>query len=717
MQAPLLKILGSRTTPVVRQVENAECGLACVAMIAGYHGYNISLAELRQRFSVSLRGSTVSNIVHWAAALKLGARALRCEIGALKKLSLPAILHWRFNHFVVLDRIGGDSLTIIDPATGQRKVRWDEVNEAFTGIAIEFAPAADFITRKAGTPLKLLDLIKLSRGEVRLAWQLIVTTLAIQVALLLAPLFSQVAIDQAIVRGDPDFLLTLLIGFIAVKVFECLTGGFRSLVLQTLTNVLGFGIQTSLLHHMMRLPLEYFQKRPVGEIQMRFQSVNTIRQTLVGGGIGFVTDVLLTIIPAGILLAYEPALGGFSLGLIALAMLIKVGFLQVSRRLTGDLITMQAREQTLFLENIRGMSSIKATSAEEVREGQWRNLLVDVTNAQLRLGNVDTMSANLVRLATGIGDLIVVYWACKGVMSANWTLGMMMAFLAYRSQVVQHGLAMIDFIMQAKLLEVHVGRVADIALSPRETLAQHLEDHDGEIDSISLRGVGFRYGPQDPVILNNVNMTISKGEIVAVSGPSGCGKSTMISILAGLYKPTYGEILINGNPVSAGRLVALRKGIGTVLQDDRLFIGSIAENISLFDERMDMERVIAAAKSAAIHEEIQAMPMGYRSPVGDMGSALSGGQRQRVMIARALYRNPWLVILDEGTAQLDLGREKSVMVALREQGLACLVVSHRPQTVMYADRLLEMKAGTLVEAPILPAVKSAIARVQAPLHG
>jgi ATP-binding cassette subfamily B protein RaxB len=365
----------------------------------------------------------------------------------------------------------------------------------------------------------------------------------------------------------------------------------------------------------------------------------------------------------------------------------------VSRSLAGDRLIAGAREQTRFLETVRAAQTIKVAGRELQREALQRNAIAESINADIRLGNLEIGYGATKQVIWGATDVLVVFLAAQAIMRSDLTVGMLIAFIAYKQQFTTRVTALIETVISWRLLDVHLDRIADIALQPRET---HIDEggHEGEIQgSVEARGVAFRYAPGEPEVIADIDLRVASGELIAITGPSGCGKSTLLKILTGLYAPTAGEVLIDGRGLWTWNLASLRRQIGVVMQDDQLLQGSIAENIAGFDECIDMRRVAEAARLAQIHEEVSRMPMGYQSLVGDMGSALSGGQKQRVMIARALYRKPKILILDEGTSHLDVETERAVTAALSGLAITRIVVAHRPETVRAADREVSLVAS------------------------
>ena len=601
-------------------------------------------------------------------------------------------------------------ITILDPAKGRCSFKLEDVSEHFTGVALELSPTPQFQRKRMRQPVRLSSLVKLDGSTWKALGQGLVLSLILQVFVLLSPYFMQIVIDEAVLKADLSLLGAVATGFALLKVFEVASTILRGLVFQFLSNVVSFDMRASLFHHMLRLPLTYFHRRHVGDIQQRFQSLGPIRDLVVNGAIMALIDGVLAISIGALLFAYNSTLGLIACAAILLYGLLRFAFLEVSKRLSGDLIVAEAKENTKFLETLRAMQTVKVAGAENMRGNLWRNLAADTINATIRIGNINIGYDAISQAILGLSTILIVYIAAQSVIAGGMTVGMITAFLAYKSQLEQRLMALLEQWIAFKLLDVHLERVADIALHQREpgidapVLERELK---GEID---LQNVHFRYAPHEAPILNGVNLSIKPGEFVALTGPSGAGKSTLLRILMGLYQPSAGQVLFDQLPVTTWGPTSIRAQIGVVMQDDTLLAGSIAENIALFDEHIDMERVRWAAEAACIADDIERMPMTYRSLVGDMGTTLSGGQQQRIMLARALYRRPKVLIMDEGTAHLDVATEQKINTALKRLEITRIAAAHRPETIAAADRVIGVKGGFVGElkmpprAPVKPKV-------------
>ncbi|MEO8374413.1 MAG: peptidase domain-containing ABC transporter [Sphingomonas bacterium] len=687
----------SRIAPVVRQDEATECGLACLAMIAGSHGYDVDLISLRRRFAVSLKGLTLRTLLRFAEEIQLNSRAVKAEIDDLPKLSLPAILHWNFSHFVVLADIAPRSkrpFLIHDPATGPGWKTEAELSRHFTGVAVEFEPGTAFRTRRERSKLALWQLWARTRGLGAALGQTFLLSAIMQIFLLASPFFLQISVDTVIPASDKDLLTVLALGFVGLTLLNLATSALRSLALVSLGNQLGYQLVSNLFRRMIRLPMAWFEKRSTGEVLTRFNSTQPIVDlithglvsTLIDGGMAVLTLILMAI--------YSPVLASVSVAALVAYMVLRLSYFSVMRSRNVGVVVAQAREQSVLIETIRGMVAIKLFGRESDRQRLWENRRVDYVNAQIGVARLQAVFDVGNSAVTGLENIAFVYLSVRMIIDGHFTVGMMYAFSAYKQQFLTAGLNVVGKIADYKMLDVHLNRVADIALSEKEEMGTPDGDSaDRPRGALTLRNIAFTYGRGDAAVLRDVNLSIRAGETVAIVGASGSGKTTLLKIALGLLQPTRGEVLVDGQRLQSLGLAFYRRNVAAVMQDDVLYAGSIAENIAFFDASIDMDRVIAAALAAIVHDEILAMPMGYESMVGDMGSALSGGQKQRVLLARALYHQPAILFMDEGTAHLDVDLERAVSASLRAMSITRVLVAHRPETIRSADRVVEIEDG------------------------
>jgi ATP-binding cassette subfamily B protein RaxB len=705
---PFLRFRGWRRLPMVRQAEAAECGLACIAMVAGWYGLDTDLTTLRRRFPLSMRGATLEDLSTTAAAINLSARAVRCDPEDLGQLRLPCILHWEFNHFVVLSNVGSRYVTINDPAVGERRVVWRNLDSSFTGVAFELAPGADFRPKRDRQTVDVFKLIPLTPEVLKALAQGFLLSALLELFVVLTPFYMQLVVDEAIAKGDRDLLVGLSVAFALLYAFNGAATALRSFVFQYLGNTISFGMEARLFHHLIRLPLGYFQKRHVGDLLQRFRAMEPIKQMIVGGGISTVLDGTLAIFTLLLMLSYSAKLSAIVFGGFVFYAVLRVGTRRIARRFSADSMVAEAREQTRFLETLRAIQTIKTAGGEIVRESGWQNLYAAKLNAAIRVSSVQIWFQAMGGALNSVTDIVIIYLAASSAIDGLMTVGMLTAFIAYKKQFLDRMTSLLDQAIQFWLLNVQLTRVADIALASREPhlLSQSNQNYiiDGRIE---LRNVDFRYAPRERDVVHGVNLEVQPGECVVIFGASGGGKSTLLKILAGLCEPTGGEVLFDGLNIEAFGLDVLRRQMGVVMQEDRLLAGSIAENIALFEPKIDMVRVRQCAEACLVHDEIMRFPMQYHSLVGDMGTSLSSGQKQRVMLARALYRKPNILILDEGTAHLDPKLESAIREMLRGLPMTRVVVAHSQAMASLGDRVLVMEGGRLHDTELAHTMNAA----------
>ena len=689
--------------PLVLQTEATECGLACLCMVAGYHGYRSDLASLRRKFSVSLKGATLSNLIQIANQLELGTRPLKLELDELEQLKLPCILHWNFNHFVVLKDVGAKSITIYDPASGLRKLPHSEVSKAFTGVALELWPNAGFKPQEQKQEIKLRHLMGRVSGLFRSFGQILLLALALEVFSLVSPFFLQWVIDNVIVSADRDLLTTLAIGFGLLMLLQQAVSTIRSWVIMYMGVTLNIQWCANVFSHLVRLPVQYFEKRHLGDVVSRFGSVDQIQRTLTTSFLEAILDGLMTLVTLVMMFIYSATLGWIAVGAMVLYGLSRWVWYRPLRTATEEQIIHAAKQQSHFLETIRGVKTIKLFQRQDERRSSWLALLVDQINADLRTQKLQLLYKLLNGFLFGIENILIIWLGAKLVMDGNFTVGVLMAFNAYKGQFDGRVASLIDKFFELKMLQLRGERLADIVLTEPE-VSQGISDQESlSTPTIEVVGLRFRYGEQEPFVLDGVNLKIAAGESVAVIGPSGCGKTTLINVMLGVFPPTEGDVLIGGVSVKRLGIDSLRRMVGTVLQDDVLFAGSIADNISFFDPHADQPWVEECARLAAISSEIKAMPMGFNSLVGDMGTILSGGQKQRVLLARALYKRPKILFLDEATSHLDIAKEHEVNAAVKSLNITRVIVAHRPETIATATRVVELLDGKVASDAVLSA--------------
>lgn len=688
--------LGAQRLPMLLQTEAAECGLACLAMVASYHGLRSDLQTLRRRFTLSLKGATMVDLVRMADGLQLNARALRVEMDQLDQLVLPCVLHWGLNHFVVLKEVRRGHVVLHDPARGVRRVPLAEVSRRFTGIALELTPRADFRPRTERQSLSLRGLLGHVSGLKRSLLQIFALALALEVFVLLSPFFMQWVVDGVLVSADRDLLVTLGLGFGLLVLLQVGTGALRSWAVLHLSSTLNLQWLGNVFAHMMRLPVDWFEKRQTGDVLSRFGAVQNIQQTLTTSFIEAVLDGLLVLVTLTMMAIYSPLLSAIAVGCVALYGALRWAFFRPLRDASEEAIVHTARQSTHFLESLRGVAAIKLFNRQEDRQARFMNLVVDAMNADIVKRKLELLFGVLHKLVFGLERVAVVWVGALLVLDQRFSVGMLFAFFAYKEQFALRFSALIDKAVDLKMLRLQAERLADIVLTEPE--AREAPPLRRELPArIELAGLRFAYSDGEPPVIDGLDLAIEPGESVAIVGPSGCGKTTLLKLMLGILAPQAGEVRIGGLPLRQLGLPAWRDMIGTVMQEDQLFAGSIADNISFFDARPDVEWIEQCARLAAVHDEIEAMPMGYHTLIGDMAVSISGGQKQRIMLARALYKRPRILFLDEATSALDVDREREVNLAIRALDITRVVIAHRPETIAAAARVVVLGEGRVAQ--------------------
>lgn len=678
-----------RRAPVILQTEGAECGLACIAMIAAYYGHDVDLAGLRTRFSVSLKGTTLVDLIRIASALDFSARPLRVELEHLGRLKTPCVLHWDLKHFVVLVSVDSKSVEVHDPGVGHRRLTLAEASRGFSGIALELQPTPEFSPQQARRPVRLKHLMGSVLGFRSAAIQVLGLALALEIFALFSPLLMQWTVDQAIAPGDRNLIGALAIGFLMLGFIQVGIGFVRGWTVMRLGTALSVQWMSNVFAHLIRLPISYFEKRHLGDVTSRFGSVDTIQRTLTSTFVEAILDGLMASVVLAVMLLYDTKLSLITLASVAVYASVRIAMYQLTRRLIEEQIACSAKQQSVLFESIRGIQSIKLFNDENGRHTRWVNLLVETTNRSLRAQQLGLYSRSLNALLFTAENVAVIFFGANAVLDGTMSLGMLFAFIAYKTTFATRVSTLIDRSVDLFMLRVQSERLADIVLTPRENTAETCHENvRGVSAKIEVRNLSFRYSDNEPLVLDDVSFEIEAGEAVALTGPSGCGKTTLVKLMLGLLSPTSGDILVDGVSIFGRSPGSYRRSVAAVMQDDQLFAGTIQENITFFDPQSDTNEVERCAKAAAVHDDIRHMPMQYNTLVGDMGSALSGGQKQRVLLARALYKQPRLLFLDEATSHLDLENERLVNDSIRRLALTRVIIAHRPETLVMADRTI-----------------------------
>ncbi|MEF9453684.1 colicin V export peptidase/ABC transporter CvaB, partial [Escherichia coli] len=610
----LLDLRWQRRVPVIHQTETAECGLACLAMICGHFGKNIDLIYLRRKFNLSARGATLAGINGIAEQLGMATRALSLELDELRVLKTPCILHWDFSHFVVLVSVKRNRYVLHDPARGIRYISREEMSRYFTGVALEVWPGSEFQSETLQTRISLRSLINSIYGIKRTLAKIFCLSVVIEAINLLMPVGTQLVMDHAIPAGDRGLLTLIsaaLMFFILLKAATSTLRAWSSLVMSTLINVQW---QSGLFDHLLRLPLAFFERRKLGDIQSRFDSLDTLRATFTTSVIGFIMDSIMVVGVCVMMLLYGGYLTWIVLCFTTIYIFIRLVTYGNYRQISEECLVREARAASYFMETLYGIATVKIQGMVGIRGAHWLNMKIDAINSGIKLTRMDLLFGGINTFVTAC-DQIVILWLGAGLVIDNqMTIGMFVAFSSFRGQFSERVASLTSFLLQLRIMSLHNERIADIALHEKEEKKPEIEIV-ADMGPISLEtnGLSYRYDSQSAPIFSALSLSVAPGESVAITGASGAGKTTLMKVLCGLFEPDSGRVLINGIDIRQIGINNYHRMIACVMQDDRLFSGSIRENICGFAEEMDEEWMVECARASHIHDVIMNMPMGYET--------------------------------------------------------------------------------------------------------
>lgn len=676
-----------RRVPVVHQTESSECGLACLAMVCGHYGRNVDLIALRRQFNLSARGATLAGVMETGTHLGMETRALSLDLYELSDLRLPCILHWNFNHFVVLVSIGKKGFVLHDPARGRRIADPNEMSQCFTGVALEVWPGSAFVQETVQNRISMRSLLRGVHGIHGALTKIFCFSLFIETISLMMPVGTQLVMDHAIPAGDHGLLSLICAGlmfFILLRATVSMIRAWSTLVMETLINVQW---QSGLFRHLLQLPLAYFERRKQGDIQSRFGSLDTLRTTFTTSVVGAIMDGIMVVCVLVMLVLYGGWLTAVVLNFTALYVMIRLLTYSHYRQLSEDALVKGARASSYFMETLYGIATIKMQGMGERRSRHWLNLKIDAINTGIRLTRMDMLFGGINTFVTACDQVVILWLGTSLVIDNQMTIGMFVAFGVFRSQFSARVGSLTNYLLQLRMMSLHNERISDIALNEREEIKPD-SGLKAAMQPVGLetRGLSYRYDSQSPPVFVDLSLCIRPGESVAITGPSGSGKTTLLKVLCGLFEPDTGRILMDGTDIRQLGINNYHKMTACVMQDDRLFSGSVRENICGFTEITDEEWMMECARVSCIHDVIMAMPMGYETLIGELGEGLSGGQKQRLFIARALYRRPGILFMDEATSALDTESEIAVNQAIKRLNITRVIIAHRETTLKSADR-------------------------------
>lgn len=692
MEAVYNKIFFKNRISIILQGEVTDCGLCCVAMIAGFYGRKVDLRSARNYYQVSQLGSSIKDLIEIASRFNLSARPIRADIGSTPQLRLPCILHWGFNHFVVLRAIKRSGCVIIDPAKGEILILHNSFSRNFTGIVLEIWPNAEFEKKVERSTITIASMFRAVHGLPRTLMHIFFASLCVEIVTLVVPISAQFFIDVALESYDLSLVGTVssaLLFFLFVRFALSYTRAWLIIRSRAEINILW---SSALFERMIKLPITFFERRHVGDIASRFLSLTAVQDAFTSDVVSAALYGILIILALILIAIYSPVIFAVVLSACLLYALIRIATYQRARRVTVDAISQEAIQHSHFLETIRSMVNVKLFGIENRRRSKWLNHVVDEINAKIDLFKVELINNSFSTLIASSSSVIILWIGAYKVVDGSITFGMLFSLIIFSEIITTRIVRVVDAIIKISLLSLHTDRIAEIALEKIEhnqtgnLIISPIKD----AASVCVRNLSFSYGEDIQPVLSDISFKVEPGSSVALTGPSGCGKSTLLKIMVGLVIPSEGKVEVSGKNIFSIGLREYRSNIACVLQDGNLLAGSLFENISMFDPDADAGWVYECAKMASIDTEINAMPMRYDTMVGEMGSVLSGGQRQRIAIARALYRKPSILFMDEATSDLDTENETRINDALSLLNMTRIIIAHRPSTIAIADHILNM---------------------------
>lgn len=682
--------LTRRKVPVILQQERAECGLACLAMIAGYFGKSSDLNLLRQQCRLSGHGASFQELLGVAERLQLIARPVRLSISELSQLRLPAVLHWRMSHFVVLVSVSRRRLTIHDPATGKRDVGLAEFDESFTGVALEIVRSREFVPHKHRKRMTVMDYVGSFRHLYRYLALMFCLLLVSQVLALVPSVATQIIIDEVVLGQDRAWLYRALGGLTIVMLTTVMLDSLRGWVSLYAGTRLAADSTVCLINHLFNLPAAFVSRRHLGDLMSKLESLTPVRLALTEQGVSVIVQAVVLITTLIIMFLYSPWLTAVSVAGLSVTFILIFSLLPRSRRLSEQTLIHHAAQNSSLVESLKAYETMQGLGLSRVRRLHWQHSFLQATNARVEQGKLGIFRSAANGIIGAAEQMAFLAIGVAGILDKEITLGVLFAFIVLRGRFSGAALALTDLLQRFFLLKVHTDRLSDIALalpvpeSPPGAISASL------VGSLRVRNLMFGYGADTPVI-ENFNCDIAAGTSVVITGPSGCGKTTLLKILAGQMAPDSGQFLLDGIERSLWNRQALCDQCAIVMQNDSLFQGTIAENISAFSAVPDLARVRTAAIDAEIWADVQNLPMQAETLIGDTGIGLSGGQIQRLTLARALYRRPRILFLDEATSHLDVETERRVLRNIAALHLTVVSVAHRPDAIALAGQVISLK--------------------------
>ena len=687
--------------PVVMQMEALECGAASLTMVLAYYGKWIPLEQVRSDCGVSRDGSNAKNVLRAARSYGLKAQGYRYEPEDLRKEGqFPCIIHWNFNHFVVLDGFRGDRVYLNDPARGSYSVSTQEFDQAFTGICLMFEPGEGF--EPGGSPSSILGFARKRMRGMGAAVAFVVLTMTIGSLMgILQSGFSRVFLDQLLTGANPGWLLPFTVGMLLMAFVQIIVEWMSAVYSLRISGKIAVVGSTEYMWKILRLPLEFYSQRMAGDIKMRKETNAGIAATMVDTLAPLLLHTVMMFFYLAVMQRYSVMLTLVGVSSIVLNLLVSRLISKKRVNLTRVLMRDSGKLEATTVSGIEMIETLKASGAENGYFEKWAGYQSSVNTQMVRYQKLNQYLGLIPQVVTQLTNAAVLMIGVYLAMRGEFTVGMILAFQGFLASFTAPAQTLIDAGQTLQEMRTDMERVEDVMEYPEDVPAGETMDEDAEYGKLSgnveMRGVTFGYSKLAPPLIEDFDLHLAPGSRVAFVGFSGCGKSTLANLISGLYAPWSGEILFDGKPISQIDRSVFTGSVAVVDQDIILFEDTIANNIKMWDDSIQDFEMILAARDAQIHEDIMLRDGGYQYRITEGGKDFSGGQRQRMEIARVLAQDPTIIILDEATSALDAKTEYEVVKSIKDRGITCIVIAHRLSTIRDCDEIVVMDKGKVVE--------------------
>lgn len=681
----------SKKVPVILQSEISECGLACLNMLAIYHGHAFPISYLRKRFPSRMEGTKLRELMDIATEIGLYSRAVRAERHELKNLQLPCILHWDMNHYVVLRNMKKDGAIINDPSGGRRFISNHEFDIAYTGIALEITPNLETEKIKIKNKPSILNVLNFTKDIKSAFIYVFMMSIALEIILVLTPVITQIIVDSVFLTSDKSLLKTVVIGSIIILLTSTLITTIRSITIINLSSHINLSWLNSLFSHLISLPMRFFHSREYGDISSRFNSLHIIQKTVTDFFITSFLDGIMSLLTLVLMFLYSPQMTIISLVGLSLYIILRYAWYSYLYVENERLLKISAQEENHFLESIKGIQTIKTNNVIIDRKETWIDIVTSHNNSSVKLQKMSVLYTATNSFIIGLESIIILWVGANQVIVNEFSIGMYLAFIAYSTQFSSRISNLIDSFMSLKLMKLHIERISDIIDQPQENEHCRLDKHKINKDSkpsIEFINVYFKYNENDKWIVENLSFKVSSFERVVITGPNGSGKSTILKLISKIYSPQRGEILIDGVDINHIPTENLRSIISSIFQNDYIFSGTIMDNICLVNDTYDDRKMIKVCNDVNALDFIMQFPLGFHTPINNTSLSLSSGQQQKILFARALYRSPKILILDEATSNLDKESEIKINDFLVAANITTIMVAHKESVICSADRII-----------------------------